>query len=29
MEQETIRILGETIGIVKEIDADEEGQCIG
>lgn len=26
MEHETIRILGETIGTIKEINADEEGQ---
>lgn len=29
MEQETVRMLGETIGTVEEIDADEEGECIG
>ncbi|KAL9444112.1 hypothetical protein AB3S75_017317 [Citrus x aurantiifolia] len=29
MEQETVRTLGEAIGSVEEIDADEEGECIG
>ena len=29
MEQETLRMLGETIGKVEEVDVDEEGECIG
>ncbi|KAK9178519.1 hypothetical protein WN943_027710 [Citrus x changshan-huyou] len=29
MEQETVRMLGETIGKVEEVDVDEEGECIG
>lgn len=29
MEQETVRMLGEASGTVEEIDADEEGECIG
>lgn len=29
MEQETVRMLGEAIGTIEEIDADEEGECIG
>lgn len=29
MDQEIIRVLGKAIGIVEEVNADEERECIG